>query len=802
MQKSKKKAKVKIPHTFKPNNMDEEQWQKALRKQIAADEKLKVIQLPIHNFDDFVIKNTTKNTAYRVTVFNYMQQEYQCTCLDYKTNQLGTCKHIETTIAYINRKKELKDNFKNNTVSPITQIYCSYKGTPHLKIKYGSENKLLFEKIFAPYTNDKEEIAINFFGHADKVIAKAYKASNSFNIKQDAMEYIVQKRSFILRQALFTTLKQYIPKDFKTKLMPYQKKGVAFICKAGKCILADDMGLGKTIQAIASAQLLLEQNLIKSVLIIAPTSLVYQWENEIKKFTSQSVLCIEGVQHVRKGQYENTNFTYKIISYNKALNDIELIKGVEPDMIILDEAQRVKNWETKISAGIKKLQAPYKLVLTGTPIENKVQDLYSIIQFIEPTILPSLYEFGKMYEVKNDSGKVIGYKNLDNLAKFINPFLLRRKKQDVLKELPERTDRNLFVPLTNKQRNIHDSYVDEIAKIIARWKTRKFLSEEDRRKLMIFLGNMRMVCNSTFILDQETNYQTKIDELFVLLNQIWEAGNEKVVIFSQWERFTRLIASILEQEKIKFVSLHGGVPSNKRKAIIDTFQTEDDCKVFLSTDAGGVGLNLQAGSVVINMDLPWNPAVLEQRIGRVYRYGQNRNVSVINFVAAGTIEHGMLERLRFKSALAAGILDNGDANVFLNEEQTKSFMQNLENLFDSNAMKEKVENVPDRNYQVFDIDKVKNTKVEDEPTINKETKDNNIKANSDSTNIILPNTDEFITNTGNFLNQLGQILSNEKATDELVNKITDTDEHGNTYLKIPIANKNVITNLFKLFSNA
>jgi len=175
--------------------------------------------------------------------------------------------------------------------------------------------------------------------------------------------------------------------------------------------------------------------------------------------------------------------------------------------------------------------------------------------------------------------------------------LLRRTKKEVLKQLPTRTDKNLFVSITDEQRAVHDDYAEMVMKIVTRWKKMGFFKEEDQQRLMIALNMMRMVCNSTYIIDQETNHQTKLDELFDILEEAIAAGEEKIVIFSQWERFTRLIAHKLEEQKIGYANLNGKVPSYKRKDLFDRFNTDDNCRIFLSTDAGGVGLNLQAGSM-------------------------------------------------------------------------------------------------------------------------------------------------------------------------------------------------------------
>ena len=222
---------------------------------------------------------------------------------------------------------------------------------------------------------------------------------------------------------------------------------------------------------------------------------------------------------------------------------------------------------------------------------------------------------------KKGTDKVIGYKDLNDIGVLLKDVMLRRRKKEVLKDLPARMDKNLFVPMTIEQFQMHKEFKEVVSKLVRKWKKMGFLNEEDRQRLLNNLNLMRMVCDTTFIIDQETNYQTKLDELSNILDEIISMPGEKVVIFSQWERMTRLVAKMLTEKEIGFQYLHGSIPSKDRQALFTHFNNDADCRVFLSTDAGGLGLNLQTASYMINLDIPWNPAVLEQRIGRIYRLG-------------------------------------------------------------------------------------------------------------------------------------------------------------------------------------
>jgi len=255
---------------------------------------------------------------------------------------------------------------------------------------------------------------------------------------------------------------------------------------------------------------------------------------------------------------------------------------------------------------------------------------------------------------------------------------VRRTKGEVLKELPDRTDKNYFVPMTDQQMRHHEENKEIVGRIVQKWKRMGFLSEVDQRRLMIALQFMRMSCDSTYLIDRKTDHGVKADEFVSVINEVFERPETKVVVFSQWLRMHELLQDRLSATGHKAILFHGGVPGPQRKDLIRQFKEEPDRRVFLSTDAGGVGLNLQNASVVVNMDLPWNPAVLEQRIGRVHRLGQHRPVSVINFVAQGTIEQGMLSVLAFKKSLFSGVLDNGQDEVFLGGTRLQKFMEGVE----------------------------------------------------------------------------------------------------------------------------
>jgi SNF2 family DNA or RNA helicase len=706
-------------------------------------------------------------------------------------------------LLYVNAKPLLHRALKKSYTPPYSSVYLDYRGERKVKLRIGTEEYDAYAKLAGGHFDKDFVLRPERFMQFEKFLAKAHQLHSGFRCYDDAMEFIVQHRNHIHRKDVVGQQKDKLVNGIsKAALFPYQQTGVSFVVNAGRSILADDMGLGKTLQAIVANEVMRREFKINKAIIVCPTSLKYQWKSEIEKFTNNKNICVvEGNLLTRMKMYENNEYDYFILSYQVAANDYDYLNNMQADMLILDEAQRIKNWRTKTSARIKRIKTTYAIMLTGTPVENNVEELYSLMQIVNPYLLGSKHNFLSRHQIKeNGTDKVIGYKDLNDIGVLLKDVMLRRRKKEVLKDLPARMDKNLFVPMTSEQAQMHEEFKEVVAKLIHKWRKMGFLNEEDRQRLLNNLNLMRMVCDTTFIIDQETNYQTKLDELSNILDEIISMPGEKVVIFSQWERMTRLVAKMLAEKEIGFQYLHGSIPSKDRQALFTHFNNDADCRVFLSTDAGGLGLNLQTASYMINLDIPWNPAVLEQRIGRIYRLGQKKNVSIINLVAQGTIEERMLEVLKFKRGVAAGILDGGDNNIFLGEDKFKRFMKSLESITGS---------LPEvTTHAVTGVDEInaeKELSVAAIETTQKDLFEEEIIIEEKSVPTVFGAPaieDEVIEKGTGFLENLVQVLSNPESTQRLVNKLTETDTAtGKTYLKIPVSNTQVVENALKLFGS-
>jgi superfamily II DNA or RNA helicase len=664
--------------------MSLEAWQAALRRQFGREQRFTLRNLgPDPLFSEFQVTNPQSRTTYRVAIRGSAPGRNFCACPDFATNALGTCKHIELTLARLERRPGARSALARGWTPPFSEVYLRYGARREVRFRPGTQAPAALRQLAIRYFDGTGALRPKAFGRFDAFVARAARLDPDLRCYEDALGFVAQVRDAERRTRLLdeqfpdSTRSVALTQLLRVPLYEYQCEAALFAARVGRAILADDMGLGKTIEAIAAAELMARHFSVERVLVVCPTSLKHQWEREIARAVDRSTRVVGGFRTAREDAFDAESF-YKITNYDTVHRDLDLIAAWSPDLVILDEAQRIKNWATRTARSVKRIVSPYAIVLTGTPLENRLEELVSIVEFVDRHRLGPTFRFLDHHQVRDEAGRVVGYRNLDDVGRTLAPILLRRQKGEVLRELPARLEKRFFVPMTPEQMRHHDENREVVGRIVARWRRFRFLSEADQRRLMIALQNMRMACDSTYLLDQTTDHGTKADELVTVLDDIFQDPGAKAVVFSQWVRMHEILVRRFERRRWGHVQFHGGVDAPRRKALIDRFRDDPRCRAFLSTDAGGVGLNLQQAAVVVNVDVPWNPAVLEQRIGRVHRLGQTRPVQVLSFVAKGTIEEGMLSVLGFKRALFAGVLDGGSSEVFLGGTRLKRFMDSVD----------------------------------------------------------------------------------------------------------------------------
>ena len=671
----------RLSNTVKPADMGLEEWQVALRHNQAEREHFAISEVS-EQFcpGEYSVRNHKTRSQYKVVYRGAYSPWNYCSCPDFRTSGLGTCKHIEGVKLWL--QAEGKEPYSEEP--RYSSVYVDYRGQRSIRIRFGQGYRRELAVLAGEYFDHASVLRPEAYASFDTFLEKARSIDPEFRCYPDALEMVIGQRE---RQGRVTLMENVYTDEtldalLTAPLYPYQKEGVRFAVKAGKAIIADEMGLGKTVQAICCAEIYLRQQMVENVLIVCPTSLKYQWKSEIEKWTGRATVLIEGYATRRLELYQAAA-PYKIVSYQSLANDIKSLNRLSVDLLIMDEVQRLKNWNTGLAQAVRRIDSHYSVLLSGTPLENKLDELVSIVQLADPYCLSPLYRFRHEHIVTDPlTGKAIGYKNLSDIRQRLSGTLIRRTKQSVRLQLPGRTDQYLLIPMTQQQSSRHEELRTAVARLVSKWARTKFLSEEERRRMLLMLGQMRMLADSTFIIDQnlDTRHDVKVSEAMNILSDALEGSDAKVVIFSEWERMARLTAMELDARGLSYAFLHGGVEDRKRNDIIEHFQNDSQCRIFLSTDTGSTGLNLQAAGILINLDLPWNPAVLEQRIGRIYRIGQDEPIQVLNLVSKDSIEERMIDRLRFKRSLFEGALDGGDDTIFLSEDRFQGFMESLASL--------------------------------------------------------------------------------------------------------------------------
>lgn len=677
---------VKLSRLQAPPDLTPIDWQRALRRQFGRAQTFGFENIGGQPFfSEFAISNPESKSRYRVVIRGLQPGDNHCDCPDFATNELGTCKHIEFTLAQLEQKRGAKSAFARGYQPVYSELYLRYDAGRTIHFRPGTDCP---PDVLQAATElfDAEHgwvLPPERFDALEPFLTRVASSTHELRAFDAALDFVASCRDARQRVRMLDTLypkgaaSAPLAKLLKVALYPYQMEGALFAVRAGRALIGDEMGLGKTIQAIAATEILARHFGVSKVLVVCPTSLKYQWQSEIARFSSRQARVLAGGRVQRQKEYAEEDFC-KITNYEKLRSDLDLIANWAPDVVIVDEAQRVKNWNTIAARALKRIDSPYAIVLTGTPLENKLEELISIVQFVDQHRLGPTWKLLHEHQQRDETGRVTGYVGLDKIGQTLAPIMIRRRKSEVLLQLPSRSDQTLLVPMTEAQALHHEENADVVAKIVHRWRKMKFLSDQDQRRLTCALQNMRMVCNSTYLLDQETDHGVKADEAAILFEGLMAQPAAKVVVFSQWTRTHDILIRRLDARGIGYVSFHGGVPSEKRPALVDRFREDPDCRVFLSTDAGSTGLNLQHASTLINMDLPWNPAILEQRIARIHRMGQKQPVQIVNFVSKGSIEEGMLSVLAFKRSLSAGILDGGTGEISLGGSRLNRFMKDVE----------------------------------------------------------------------------------------------------------------------------
>lgn len=652
------KTKPTLPpsHSWRTTDTDELNR----RRLRAREESFAITNLtPAHPvFSNFRVASGS-GLSYSVEIRDLAARQFACTCIDFRINGLGSCKHVEAVLLQLQARHKSLFKAAHQAGSNRIEIVVD-QPTDTLRVLNPKPD---LPRAITKWFDDNGHLA----GGSPEAALDALRAASLLQLRlsQEIEPWLENRRRIAERRQLRREYElkvqsgEWPAQETTVPLFPYQREGMLHLAFTERALLADEMGLGKTIQAIAACALLHRLGKARRALVVTPASLKTEWEEQIRKFTTLDYQLVFGNKGQRFQAYaarkESFPF-FTIVNYEQMVSDaLDVNARLAPDIVVLDEAQRIKNWSTKTAQAVKRLRSRYAFVLTGTPIENRIDELHSLMDFLNPAVLGPLFRFNRDFYELDDRGRPIACRNLDVLHERIKPFMIRRRKADVETELPERTDRNHFVPLSAEQKQNYAGHEQQVLRLV-NLALRRPLTQREQEKLQRELAMMRMICDTNYILDPDDRTCPKLGELEKLLEEC-ASNDAKAIIFSEWERMLELVRDLCQQRDIGFAWHTGSVPQQRRRAEINVFKHDPACRVFLSTDSGATGLNLQIASVVVNCDLPWNPAKLEQRIARAWRKHQTRPVTVINLISENTIEHRMLDTLAMKQSVATSVLD-------------------------------------------------------------------------------------------------------------------------------------------------
>src|SRR6266516_3909682 len=496
--------KIPAPHDWRTTD-DDEINKRRLR---AREESFTISNVdPQHPvFSNFRVASGSGLT-YSVEIRDLRQRQFTCDCVDFRTNGLGTCKHVEAVLLHLEaRFRRLFKAAQQNGSNRIEVVVDSNADTLRVLNGHGE----LPDALQKWFDTEGKLTSPDVPGETALTALEQLREAGfpQIRISQGVAGWLENRRRAAERKQLRHEYElkvqsgEWPAHETKVPLFPYQREGMLHLAFTERALLADEMGLGKTIQAIAACALLHRLGKAERVLVVTPASLKTEWEEQIQRFTELGYQLVFGGRTRRLVAYERAPF-FTIVNYEQMLADaLEVNQRLRPDVVMLDEAQRIKNWSTKTTQAIKQLHSRYAFVLTGTPIENRIDELFSLMAFLDPALLGPLFRFNREYYELDDRGRPIGYQNLDKLHQRIKHYMLRRRKADVETELPARTDRTFFVPLSGEQQveyEEHEAVVARLANIAGR----RPLSQQEQDKLMRHLAMMRMVCDTNYILNPQ-----------------------------------------------------------------------------------------------------------------------------------------------------------------------------------------------------------------------------------------------------------------------------------------------------------
>jgi SNF2 family DNA or RNA helicase len=587
---------------------------------------------------------------------------------------------------------EALKNFRFNTAKPSTKIYISSHTDwfdAKVEIHFG-EQKVTVADVKKALANKQQFVPLNdgTLGILPEEWIKKYsllfrvgegKAGNlklsqyHYGVIEELYEERNEEELFFQLEEKYENIKGHhtinpvpAPAHLQSVLRPYQESGFQWLNYLSEVkwggILADDMGLGKTIQALSFLQHLKDEQESLKALVVCPTTLMYNWENEIKKFTPALSYYIHHGGARTKDTLSDPDIDVIITTYGTLRSDIKQFVETAFDYVVLDESQAIKNPSSKVAKAVCLLRARNRLCMSGTPLQNNTFDIYAQMNFLNPGMLGSIEFFKQEFSIPID--KFGEKEQKDHLRKLLYPFILRRTKEQVAKDLPEKQEMILFCEMSDEQRKIYDAYRNDFRDKILGVVEQQGI-QKSQLTILQGLMKLRQICDSPAILKEEErfpNVSVKLDEISREITE--NISNHKALIFSQFLGMLALIKDKMKELQVDYEYFDGSTSAPDREKAIQRFQNDENCRVFLiSLKAGGVGLNLTAADYVYIVDPWWNPAVEQQAIDRTHRIGQTKNIFAYRMICKDTVEDKILKLQEKKRALAKDLITDDEGFV-------------------------------------------------------------------------------------------------------------------------------------------
>lgn len=619
-----------LPHVGRLLTSDEEEV--ARRRERARTEKFVITNTepaePV--FSNFEVQSAS-GMRYEVEIRDVAWRQVFCTCTDFRVNRLGTCKHVEAVFDWLekNHAKALEEAMESGSqrvdIIPDTdgERLCVERNLDRLPASlraYVDEEgvqRRADSEAFAEAVEKLKNPAVRLTGEARAWLARRAAQREKVELRR---RYEQEVRSG------FAPLSETLQ-----PLYPFQREGMLHLAFNERAMLADDFGLGRSLQAIAACALLAREEKARRVLVVSPRSLRSEWEEQIRSHTVLSLATLPTLPSAHRAYFARAAF-FTLATYEQAAAVVgELNEEFRPDVVILDEAQRIADWNDPQALSIKRLKSRFAFVLADDLPWARLDAVYSIVSFLDPEVVGPLFRFNREFYELDESGRAIGVRNIEKLRERIRPLVLRRTQAEVASQLPPVNRRVYRVEPTTAQKNMIYSHMREAEALRGSGEMR--LKGTARTRLMQYLCEARMACDSPRLLDSSASKGPKMEELFRILQE----SSGKVVVFSEWDGMIGLLKSGMDSAGMTFAD-------GNTRAGRERFDDEDACRVLLSTDATWQGWRPASCDLLVHFDIPWTARQMERRLDRVRRPDARQNLNEVFLVAADTIEDRLLRK--------------------------------------------------------------------------------------------------------------------------------------------------------------